>query len=179
MVASVHRSAWDKVREDYELGNFKTLKELSERHSVGYSALRQRIYDEKWREKFRLRTDRVLQVIEEKKLSRVDSYLEKTFKRAEKYEKMIEASQSQASLTNEGIPQLDVDELLSYTKAELNIHALAKSALRISDKIDVTSGGQNIGESFVSAIQKLRGEQGAPQLTEKDLGAVMEAEVVE
>lgn len=179
MVALVERSTWEEARKEYEIGNYKTLKELAERCKVDYQCLRQRIYTERWKDALLTRNDKVLQSMQEVKEDLASQYLSRTFKRAEKYEKMIEASQAMQSTTNEGVPLLDVDAIVAYSKAELNIHALAKSALRISDKVDVTSGGQSIGDSFVTAIQKLREDANTPKLTSEQVTQVIEAEIID
>lgn len=179
MVALVEKSVWDKVKEDYELGKYKTLRELAERHGVSYQHLRNRSIDNGWKAQVMARTNKIQQVIEEKKVDLVSDYLSRTYKRSLKYEKMIDRSQEMLSTSNDGTPLLDVDAIVAYSKAELNIHALAKSALRISDKVDVISGGQSIGDSFVTAIAKLREDANTPKLTSEQVTQVIEAEIVD
>ena len=178
MVALIEKGTWDKVKEDYELGKYKTLKELSERHGVSYQHLRNRIVDNGWKEALMERSNKIQREIEETKVDLASEYLKNTFKRSLKYEKMIDRSQEMLSTSNDGTPLLDVDAIVAYSKAELNIHALAKSALRISDKVDVTTGGQSIGDSFVTAIQKLRESKDTPVLTSEQVTAVIEAEII-
>lgn len=181
MVAQVERNVWDKVRDDYELGNYKTIKELSERFNVDYDCLRQRMVRESWKESLVTRNAVLSQKVDEMKEDLASSYLKSSFKRALKYEKLIDLSQEQlASMSGkDGLPVLDPEALVQYSKVEATVHAMAKSALRISDKVDLTSNGASIGESFVMAVQKLRQSENTPKLTTEQIDVVLDAEIID
>ena len=178
MVATIDRNVWDRVKLDYRAGNWKTLKDLSDKHGVNYSLLRNRVYGQ-WKQELDAVTHKVMQKMDEVKVDLGKEYLVSSFKRAKRYEAIIDKSQEMLSTDNSGTPLLDVDAIVAYSKAELNIHALAKSALRISDKFDVTSNNQSIGDSFVTAIAKLREDKSTPVLTSSQIDQVLEAELID
>lgn len=177
------KELWRRVRIDFHAGNYTSLRELAARHHMSHSRLRAKISQEKWNDSKSALEYKVEQAMEKKVVQEVDqatSYLASTFKRALKLEKIVDASLSQASLTNEGIPLVDLDSIDTLTRSEARIHDMAKSALRIAplSQLDITSGGKNLGDSFASAIIKLR-DSSLPKLGEEDLKRVLEAEIEE
>lgn len=181
MVANYKQSDMELARIDYEAGDYKNLLELAKKHNLNYQALRDKIYREDWKSKVSTRNNAILQKVGETKEELAKEYLLSTFRRAKRYEKLIDASIEQQSTSNDGTPLLDVEAIEGYTRAEQRIHELAKSALRIPDakQIDVTSQGQSLGDSFISAIEKLRASNDRPKLTDADLKQVLNAEIVE
>lgn len=182
MEAKTSQAILDQCRYDYETGNFKSVYELAERYGINKNTLHQRVIREKWEE---LRLKKVKEIeskLEKKALSVGEEYLLNTFKRAKRYEKIIDSSmENLGSKDAEGNPLLDPDAINTFTLAETRIHELAKSALRIPDirNLDVTSKGQSLGESLVSAIQKLRETDKTPPLTSADCDRILEAEIVD
>lgn len=174
---------WFKVRMEYEEGSYKSVRELGDKYGINENTLHSRIRTEKWREKKEKILVKAQARVEMKVLSELEfknSYLKNSFLRAKGYEKLIDVSKENlGSKTSDGTPVLDPEAIEAYTRSELRIHELAKSALRISDKaeVDIKSGGVSIGESFLQAITKLR-ESNLPKLTEEDLKAVLEMEVI-
>lgn len=174
---------WLKVRCDYEAGNYTSQQELAERYGINAQTLRNRIINQKWnqikQESERLLLDRVGEIKE----SEAEKYLKRTAKRMLRYEKIIDVSQKQlANDVENGIPIMDSEALNDYTLAESRIHEIAKSALRIPDVrqgIDITSKGQSLGESLVSAIAKLRDNQELPVLSDSEKQKIREADIVE
>lgn len=156
---------WLACKMEYEeSGGSINLAQLAEKHGVKYHALRKRAQRELWKAKM----SQLSQRIEEKILSKAESYLERKYSRVLKYEAMIDASQSQQSTTNEGIPLLDVDQISDYVLAESRLHDISTSCLRISDKHDVTNTVE-LGDSFISAISKLRSDPSTPVLSSEDV----------
>lgn len=179
MVALVQKSVWDQVRDDYDQGNYKTLVELAERHGVKPKDVFNRV-QRSWKQELEERKAIVSRNVDALKEDLAKDYLSSTFKRAKRYEKLIDLSQEQLAAASgvEGLPILDPDALLAYSKVEATVHGIAKSALRISDKVDLTTGGQTIGDSFVTAIQKLREDANTPKLTSAQIDSVLEAEII-
>lgn len=178
------REAWTKLKAQFHSGSYKSLNELAIHYGVNPKTLRSRMVREKWNDQQRALQSKVEQVIERKlvkEVSAVDSYLASTFKRALKYERILDASmENLGSKDVNGTPLLDPDAIDSYTRSEGRIHELAKSALRLAPlcSLDVTSKGQSLGDSFASAIEKLR-VSSAPKLGDDDLKRVLEAEIEE
>ena len=173
----------DRCRFDYEIGNFKSVTELAERYGINHDTLHQRIIREDWEESRLNRLKKLESKMEKIAVNVGEEYLKNTFLRIKKYEKLIDVSiQNRTKKDEEGNPLLDPDDLNTYTLTEARIHEVAKSALRIPDAkaIDITSKGQSLGESFASALQKLR-ESGrnAPRLTNEDADRIADAEIVD
>lgn len=171
------KEVWEKVRIEFEAGTYKSMRELAEKHNITLSSLKQKVYVNKWRQKQIALYAKVSQVIEQKALSlaeRQSSYLERLSKRGEKYEQLIDASLSQIG------DLVDPDSIDSLTKSEIRIKELSCTGLRIPtlSGMDITSQGKSLGDSFVSAIAKLR-ESNGPKLTSQDLSKALDAEIIE
>lgn len=146
------KEVWRTIKARFEAGSYVSLKELGMEFGVKYHVLRKKIYREKWNEQQRTLEYKVSQKVEEKVLKEVDqatSYLASSFKRALRLEKIADASLSQASLTNEGIPLVDLEQVDILTRSELRIHELARSALRIPSvsQLDVLSAGKDLDKN--------------------------------
>ena len=149
------KETWLKARIDYETGNYQGMRELAEKYGLSYKGLRDKAYHDDWKE-FKSTTAGIIrQKIEEKAASKVESFFEQLEKKSLYYEKLVQASQSQASTNSEGIPQLEPIELEKYAKVEGMAIEWRKAALGITDKVDVTTGGKSLGQDLVSSVQKL------------------------
>lgn len=174
---------WRKVKAEFQAGSYLSLKALAKKYGINPITLNTRMNREKWNEEQRSLQNKVEAVIERKVLKEVDlasDYLAKSFERTKRYEKLVDASQEYfGSKTADGTALLDPDALDSYSKTESRIHEWAKSCLRIIpvSQVDHTSNGESLGQSFISAIAKLRGNPESPKLSDQDLGRVLEAEV--
>lgn len=168
------------IQFDYVNGSFKSIKELATRYGVHENTLFQRINRENWEELRLKKLKELEQRIGEKAQSIGETYLKNVFARAKKYEQIIDASQSQLAANDCGVPLMDCEAINDYTLAEQRIHEMAKSALRIPSTVsmDVTSKGQSLGESLVSAIQKLRSENTATVITMEQADALANCEIV-
>lgn len=178
------KEVWEQVKQDYFTGNWKTIAELAERYFINPDTLKSRIHHHKWnQEKFAMQRT-LSNKVEAIKEDLAKSYLKRAYERTIRYEKIIDVSQENfGSKAADGTPLLDPEAINDYTLAETRIHELAKSALRIPDvkkDLDLTSKGQSIGESLVSAIYSLReNAESVPTLTDEDFKRVMEAEIVD
>lgn len=180
--AKTSQEVLEKVRYDYEVGNYKTITELANRYGINNKSLFARIDREDWEASKLERLRKTEKALVKKAVSLGEEYLLNSYERAKKYEKLIDVSQKNlGSRDDEDNPILDPDAINTYTLAESRIHEIAKSSLRIPDirNLDVTSKGQSIGESLVSALQKLRETDKTPKLTDADCDRILEAEIVD
>lgn len=171
------------VQAEYVNGTCKSIAELASKYNIHQTTLGQRIIRENWAELRNLKMRELEEKVSEKVQSIGETYLKSTFQRMKRYEKMIEASQQNlGSKDVDGTPLLDPDAINTYTLAESRIFDISKSALRIPEvkqQMDLTSAGQSLGESLVSAIAKLRATPGQGQLSEQEKQRILEAEIVE
>lgn len=175
------QNKWIQCRTSYERGDFKSVRELGERFGIKEFTLHSRINREGWKEKKEQLLAKVQSTLEKqvvKELTEQESYLKRSYLRQQRYEKIIDASLSQLATTPEGIPMAEPSDIDCLTRSENRIAELSRIALRIPvlSSLDVITGGQSLGESFVQAIAKLRASE-APKLTEEDLQKALEAEV--
>jgi hypothetical protein len=177
------KETWRNMRAEFEAGTYLSQKQLAKKYGVNFKTLTSRMVREKWNEKQRALQSKVEGIIEARVVKEVDratSYLEKLAKRAEKYEKMLDASaENLGGKTVDGTPLVDPEMLDTLSRSELRVLEMQRTALRIIpvSQIDHTTGGKSLGESFVSAIAKLRGNPNTPKLGAEDLKRVLEAEV--
>lgn len=172
----------EQCKYDYITSNFKSVYELARTYGINEDTLHGRVIRENWEDLRQKKLEEIKSKMEKKASSLGEEYLLNTFKRAKRYEKLIDSSmENLGSKDSEGNPLLDPDAINTYTLAETRIHELAKSALRIPDirNLDVTSKGQSIGESLVSALQKLRETDKTPPLTNEEVDRIIEAEIID
>lgn len=169
------KSDWDKIRLRYETGNYRTLTELSEEFGTCFQALESRMRREQWKEKKADLQRKVTERLEEKAIGKVEGYLSRLSLRAEKYEALLDQSAAQV-----GGP-IEPSDLDAYTRSELRVVEMHKVALRIAPpSIDIKSGGLSIGESIVTAIEKLRANPTLiVPITSADVDRVLECEIVD
>lgn len=169
-------------KTDYVNGLCKSIAELAVKYGINENTLNSRICREKWQQ---LRESKIKQLeakIEVKTQSLGEIYLENTIRRMKRYEKIIEVSQEQLSSKNEdGIPVLTPDDINTYTLSEQRINAMSMSAHRIpvATSVDVTTKGQSIGESLVTAIAKLRNSGKCIDITMEQAKQISQLEVIE
>ncbi len=180
--AKYTKEHWERVRVDFDTGNYKTISELACRHGMTRKDLDNRMYNERWNDKREIKYKEVLGNVSKIKEDLASAYLKRAAKRFERYEKLIDVSQEQlGSRDAKGNPVLDPDSIGTYTMAEARVHEMMKSALRIPDvkNLDITSKGQSIGESIAGAIEKLRNDPNRPVHSLEDEQMLIEAEIVE
>ena len=175
------KETWLKVRTEFEAGTYTSLVELAHKYGIHWKTMESRMRLEGWRERKQVLLSKVNAKVQEKVVGRVEQYLSRLTLRAEKYEKMLDASIAQQSQTNEGIPQCDADQLDVLTRAELRVVEMNKVGLRLAPpSVDITSKGLSVGESIVTAIQKLRDNPSAiVPVSSADVDRVLEMEVVD
>lgn len=170
--------AWTNLKSEYESGTYLNLKELSSKHNVAYSSLKNKIYQEKWNVTKSALQEKVSKRIEERVLSLAEKqteYLDRLGKRALKYEGLIDNSIEQIG----GI--VEPSDLDALTRSESRVAELSRCAYRIPtlSNQDLTTGGKDLATSFVAAIQKLRESKDAPRLNSDDLRKALDAEIIE
>lgn len=171
-----------QVKADYLTSNFKSVSELAETYGIHKTTLNQRIIREKWEDQRLLNLKKLEEKLVKSSVSIGEEYLKRTYKRMEKYEKLIDVSMANlGSKDAEGNSLLDPDALNTYTLSEMRIHEISKSALRIPDtkNLDITSQGKSIGDSLVSALCKLRETDKSPPLSDADCSRILDAEVID
>lgn len=177
------KEVWQQVRIDYDTGNWKTIRELGERYNINPRTLATKIYNDRWNIEKSEKEKELLNKVKQVKETEAEKYLKNTFKRVLRYETIIDASlDNLGSKDEKGTPLLDPEAINDYTIAEQRVHAIARSALRIPDapqNVDITSKGQSIGESLLSAISRFREDKSLPELTEEQVEQIIEAEIID
>lgn len=178
------KETWVKIEGCYMAGSFLSIRELGDRFGVHEKTLQSRILREDWKSKREALLSKVELKIEQKTLKAVDKaqeYLSNSFLRAKKYEALIEASIAQNATNERGVAIVAPSDLDAYSRSELRIHELALSALRIPRTValDVTSKGLSVGESIVTAIEKLRANPTQiVDITAEEVARIAEMEVI-
>jgi len=170
------------VQTDYINGQFKTIRELASRYGMHENTLLWRAKKENWEDLRLLKIKELQDRVGEKAQSIGETYLKNTFARMKRYEKLIDVSQDNLGARDtDGNPLLDPDAINSYTLSEQRINAIAMAALRIPaiSSTDVTSKGQSVGDSIVSALERLRSNGSKPVvITEEQIEQIADYEVV-
>lgn len=177
------KSKWDQCRIAYERGDYRTVKELGERFAIKEFTLHSKINRESWKEKkqqIQAQAESTLHRQVVKELTKQESYLVRLGQRATKYEAIIDASLEQAGAKDaQGVNVLDLEAIDVVTRSESRLVEMQRTALRIPalSAMDHTTGGVDLGSSFVQALAKLRADPNAPMLQDADLARVLEADV--
>lgn len=146
------KETWLKARVDYETGDFQDLNQLSIKYGLNYDNLRQKVHREEWREFDVTVSAKVSQKVVEKVENKVDLFFSHLEKKGIYYEKLVEASQAQASRNNEGIPELEPPDLEKYARVEGIAIEWRKTALGIKDNPTAISVDVNV----LSILQQVR-----------------------
>lgn len=170
------KEAYLKARVDYETGNFEDLKQLSIKYGLDYEYLRKKVKRDAWKEFKVTVSSKVSQKVAEKIENKVDSFLNVLEKKGIYYEKLVEASQAQASRNNEGIPELEPPDLVKYATVEGMAIEWRKLALGITDKVQV-SGEVNV--NVVAILEKLRGMERKPIDIESEEAELSSCKLIE
>lgn len=177
------RSTWVALKAEFNSGSYISLELLAKKHGILPSTLRSRMVREKWNDQQRALQHKVEQVIQERVLTLAEKqsdYLFRLSKRGEKYERIIDASmETLGSKDANGTPLLDPEAIDQYTRSENRIMELNRVAYKIAplSQLDITSKGASLGDSFVSAIAKLRADSQAPKLNDSDVSKILDAGV--
>lgn len=170
------RSTWDSVREDFELGKYVSLIELSQKYGVNYQVLRNKIHKQHWKDPLITKRNERLQKIEEFKETEAQKWVKETVSRSYRYRKDIDSARSQCGTDAAGNPLLEPSDLKDFSAVENTMDLMARRSLGLSEKVEVT---QQLGDSFISAISKLREDKNTPKLTSADIDRVLEAEIID
>lgn len=165
-----------KVRYQYETGNFRSVSELARQYGVKPCTLHARIKTEGWDKK----RDQILQKtslkMEKEAVNEVDSWLKRVKERTLKDWEIIDRS-----IDNIG-SEIDPETLLPFIRGRKLLDDMHRRAQGIADpthNVDITSKGQSLGESLVSAIAKVRESESGLKITSQDVDRIIEAEIIE
>lgn len=168
-----------QVKYEYQAGTYKSVAELAERYGINQFSLHSRIKREKWDEK----KEQILAIaeknIEKAVLSEANEWINRVKTRSLKDWQIIDSSIDGMVAAAGGVEPSD---LRSYIQARKVLDDMSRRALGLADpsqNVDITSKGQSIGESLISAIAKLRETEDRPRLTEEDKRRILEAEIID
>lgn len=166
------KAQWEAVRMDYEGGNFSDLVELADKHGVDYECLKVRVYRNGWKKNREDRCNLVSQAVSLTVAQRASKWTDRVANRCEKDWELCDRS-----LDSIG-DHADPDAVLGYSRARKLLDDMVRRSLGLRDQVDVTTGGKSIGESLVSAIGILRGQERSVRLADEDAEKIIEAEIV-
>lgn len=179
MAPKTTKETWNLIKLDFDSGNYKSICELARKHGVNESTLHNRISTQKWSVKKKESLERISKKLEEKVVSRADSYLSSLQLRVEKYEKIIDASiENLGSKTKEGIPLLDPEAIDQFTRSEGRLQSMGAFAHRIAavSQVDITSKG----ESLVAILDRMRASPDKIiHLSDDQVKLISESEIVD
>lgn len=177
------KDQWLKVQLDYKSGNYKSISELAERYSIKVDTLIKAVKRSGWKDERDKTLLELSENVHKKTINEGEKYLKESFQRVKRYEKILDLSQDQlGSKSSDGTPLLDPEAIQDYVLTETRLHTWGKSCLMIPDasrSIDLTSKGQSLGESFASALNKLREDKSIPKISSQDVDRILEAEIVD
>lgn len=177
------KEQWSKLEIDYRTGNFKSIAELAQRYGIKENTLVVNIIRRGWKEEVEKASHELSLKVTKTVINEGELYLKRSIKRVERYEKIIDVShENLGSKNSEGIPVLDPEAINDYTLAETRLHSWGKSCYMIPDasrSLDITSKGQSLGESLVSALAKVRASGEPSRITSEDVTRIIEADIVE
>lgn len=174
---AVEPSLIPKIKLDYIKGK-GSVREIAESYGVANGSTKtvlMRAFKEKWKKQ----REQYLASVSEKGLkeaeTEVDEWL-RTVKSDSKQEwKYI--TESIRSLVESG-QGVDSDTMVQYMRARKLIDDMHRRSLGLRDTVDVTSGGQSLSESIVSAIDKLRQDPSKiVDVTSEQVDMVLEMEI--
>lgn len=167
------RETWDKVRREYELGTFKSIRELGERYGIHHESLKTRAMRERWKEKRELLLTELNETIQKEMVSETEEWLKRVKARGRKDWEIVDKSV-------DGLGgEVDPDSMSGYMRSRKIIDDMVRRSLGLRDEMDVTSGGKPIGESLVSALKSLREQKDIPTITSEDVSTIIHAEIVD
>lgn len=147
------KNTYLQARIDYETGNYGDMKELASKHGLNYASLREKASRECWKP-FKLTvSNKISQKVVERVENRVELLLNHLEKKGIYYEKLVEASQAQASRNSEGIPELEPVDLEKYARVEGIAIEWRKNALGINDKQPISV---DVNLNITAVMEKLR-----------------------
>lgn len=173
------KEVWEQVRIDYHLGNWKSLEELANRYTINPNTLRRKVINNEWNLEREKLQSTLLTKVEVLKESEVEEWIKIVKERSKKDWEIIDSSIDGMVDAAGGIEPSD---LRSYIQARKVLDDMARRALGLADPthaIDITSKGQSLGESLLSAISKLRESPDKPKLSEEDKQRILEAEIID
>lgn len=168
--AKTSQEVLEQCKYDYVNSNFKSVYELARTYSINKDSLHGRINRENWED---LRQKKLTELKRKSDKVGVNVWVDRVKARSEKDWEIIDRS-----IDNIG-SEVDPDTMLTSVKARKILDDMVRRAYGLSDSLDLKSGGQSLGESFASALQKLRETDKSPPLTSSDCDRILEAEIVD
>lgn len=165
---------WLEIKTCYQNGE-GTLHELAERFQVGKKAVEARCYREGWKREMQEVCMMIKEKVAEKSASEATKWVSETIARSYRYRRDLDASRSQCGNDGQGNALIDSDVMRDYVSSENTIDVMCRRSLGLSEKVEVT---QQLGDSFISAISKLRADPSTPVLSSQDIDRVLEAEII-
>lgn len=162
---------WLEIKTCYQ-NSEGTLHELAERFGVGKKAVEMRCYREGWKREMKEVCRMVKEKVAEQSASEATKWVQDSIRRAYRYRADIDASREQGGMAPDGRALMDSDVMLQYAGVELKMDEMARRSLGLSEKVEVT---QQLGDSFISAISKLRADPSTPVLSSEDVSRVIDA----
>lgn len=165
-----------KVKCEYQAGSYKSVSELASRYGIPIKNLHSRIKREGWDiEKEELQR-KVANSLEKKVIREANSWENRVEERTLKDWQIIDRS-----IDNIG-EEIDPETLLPFIRGRKILDDMNRRSRGLSDpthSIDLTSKGQSLGESLVSAIQKARENPNPIKITSEEVQRIIEADIVE
>lgn len=161
---------WLKARIEFESGQ-GNLKELAKRHNLSYFAILKRAERQQWRRIGLTVSSKVAKAIE----SKADLWVNQTVERGFRYRSDIDATRSQSGSDASGNALLEPADIRTLAQAESVIDSMARRSLGLAERVDITTNGESLGDSFISAISKLRADPSTPVLSSEDVSRVIDA----
>lgn len=169
---------WLEIKTCYQNGE-GTLHELAERFQVGKKAVEMRCYREGWKREMKEICRSVKENVVALATNEATRWVSETIKRSYRYRKDIDSARNQCGTDSSGNPLLEPSDLKDFSAVENTVDQMARRSLGLTDKVDLTTGGKDLGSSFISALEKIRADASRPKLTDTDLKNVLNAEIVD
>lgn len=168
-----------KVEYDYLTGNYKSIAELARKYKVKEVTLYARIKREQWdlkRESIVKESDKK---IEKGVINEAELWLKRVKERSLKDWSIIDQSIDGLVQSTGGVEPADLRNYIAARKLLDDMHRRALGLLDAPQSLDITSKGQSLGESLLSAIAKLRQDQSVPKITSEEVDQIIEAEIID
>lgn len=169
------KTSWIEIKEAYQRGGV-SIRELAERFGISKYALEARCKRGKWHKEKSEIVRKVSEKIVEEVTDKVNQHIKATISLCDDLYADITRSREQL------LPVINPVALDALSRSLVRVNEVARLSLGIPDKptaIDVTSKNRSLGDSFVSAIQKLRENPATPKLTSRDIDLVIGAGIID
>lgn len=174
---------------EYMAGDFKSVSELARKYGIKENTLCVRAKREGWEEKRNQLLQKNSKKITEAIQNEANLWVNRVKERSLKDWKIIDKSidelvgiQEDANGNVTLINGADPGAMRSYIQARKLLDDMARRCLGLQDapkSLDLTSKGQSLGESLLSAISKIRANGGQSKISSEDVDRILEAEIID